>query len=103
MIQTLSPAETELYRRVDEVLHYLWDPLGVSEIPPVRDEYYSHLSNVYNLVQNTVDGKDIVDYLLFIECESMGIKISDRSRDRASEIAQILIEYRELLKEKPAR
>ena len=38
-----SREEIELYKRVDEVLHYLWDPIGVAEEPWARDEYYSYL------------------------------------------------------------
>lgn len=33
----------ELYRRVDEVLFYVWDPIGVANSPAARDEYYGYL------------------------------------------------------------
>ena len=38
----ISSLDEELYRRVDEVLHYLWDPIGVAGIPEARDEYYGY-------------------------------------------------------------
>jgi hypothetical protein len=25
--------EAELYQRLDEIIHYLWDPIGVSGVP----------------------------------------------------------------------
>jgi hypothetical protein len=37
------PKDKELYRRIDEVVHYLWDPIGVSDVPEARDEYHSYL------------------------------------------------------------
>lgn len=96
----LSPNELELYRRVDEVLHYLWDPIGVSLAPEARDEYYSYLPRVYSLLQKTTDGKDISEYLISIEQDSMGMTITEHIREHASEIANILIRYRELITKK---
>ena len=29
----MMPADSELYRRIDEVVHYLWGPIGISESP----------------------------------------------------------------------
>ena len=50
MGQKLPPDQMELYRRVDEVLHYLWDPIGVAGAPEARDEYYSYLPHVFSLL-----------------------------------------------------
>ena len=33
----------ELHRRTDEVLHYIWDPIGVSGVPTARDEYSGYV------------------------------------------------------------
>lgn len=35
----LEPREEELYRRIDEVFHYVWGPIRISGIPMARDEY----------------------------------------------------------------
>jgi hypothetical protein len=40
MGRKLSPEQNELYKRVDEVLHYVWDSIGVAGEPHARDEYY---------------------------------------------------------------
>jgi len=40
MKSDLNHQEKELYRRTDEILHYLWDPIGVSDTPQARDEYH---------------------------------------------------------------
>jgi len=100
MKQKLSPSEMELYQRTDEVLHYIWDPIKVSGVPEARDEYGPYLPYVYSLLRNTTDGKDISTYLLSIECESMGFKVTDQSREKVSEVVDILINYREWIKEK---
>ena len=46
MNKQLSPEHQELYGRVGEVLHYLWDPIGVSGVPQARDEYDSYVPQV---------------------------------------------------------
>jgi len=43
MGKMLPPKENELRQRTDEVLHYLWDPIGVAGAPGARDEYWSYL------------------------------------------------------------
>ncbi len=48
MGQELSPKENELYRRTHEVLHYIWDPVGVSDEPRARDEYQGYLPQFFH-------------------------------------------------------
>ena len=55
MGKKLEPKDEELYRRVDEVLHYILDPIGVSGIPQARDEYYSYLPGVFQLVKHNAE------------------------------------------------
>ncbi len=50
-LRKLSDRENELYQRVDEVLHYLWDPIGVSDVPGARDEYHSYVPQVFSLLK----------------------------------------------------
>ncbi len=38
MGQRLSPEDMAPYRAIDEVLHYIWDPIGISDAPEARDE-----------------------------------------------------------------
>ena len=40
------PKDAELYRRLDEVAHYIWDPIGISNVPDARDEYRAYLRDV---------------------------------------------------------
>lgn len=59
----LSSQDKELLRRIDEVLHYRWDPIGVAGVPQARDEYESYVPQVFQLLKETVDGRDVADYL----------------------------------------
>jgi hypothetical protein len=89
-----SKNENELYQRVDEVLHYIWDPIGISDIPEARDEYHSYLPVVYGLVKRGATVGEIADYLSSVTSEMMGLGLN---RDRDSEVAEILINWKECL------
>jgi len=92
MKEILSLKEKELYRRTDEILHYLWDPIGVSDAPQARDEYYSYLPRVFaRLIENSKD-HEIAAYLTKVEEGSMGMT---PNREKALNIAQMLIEAKE--------
>lgn len=88
----LPPDEAELYRRCDEVLHYVWDPIGVSGSPGARDEYHSYLPNVFALVKDNPDAEKISGYLLEVEVSSMGLP-GNPKRNRIA--TQTLLSWRE--------
>ena len=92
MKNKLKPHEYELYQRVDEVLHYLWDPIGISDQAYARDEYYSYLPNIFSTLLRTKDGKDIIENLIQIEEKLMGLS---PKRGRAEEVVDILLNYKE--------
>ena len=98
--QSLSAEDRELYQRTDEVLHYLWDPIHVSGVPQARDEYQSYLSQVFGLVTRSASAADIADYLTSIERDQMGLSITDQSKERNVEVADILLDYKEWINEK---
>jgi hypothetical protein len=92
----ISSLDEELYRRVDEVLHYLWDPIGVAGIPEARDEYYGYLPQVFNLLKANAGADEIANYLFEVATRSMGL---GESRDRDLQIAAILLEWKATLSE----
>ncbi len=98
MGKKLSPKDNELYRRCDEILHYLWDPIGVRGIPQTRDEYHAYSPVVFSLLKNRADERAIVDYLTKVERESMGL---DPRPERAHDVARVLIEFREHIFSQP--
>jgi hypothetical protein len=63
----------ELYRRVDEVLHYRWDPCQASDVPQARDEYYGYLPSIFSLVKGGADAVTIAEHLASIEQDRMGL------------------------------
>ena len=87
-----SLKETELYRRTDEVLHYLWDPCGISDTPQARDEYYGYLPSVYSLLHQGADAAKIASLLTKIEGKHMGLS---GNTDRNQRVGQLLVEWRE--------
>jgi hypothetical protein len=87
----LSPQDKELLRRIDEVLHYMWDPIGVAGVPQARDEYESYVPQVFRLLKETVDGKDVAGYLNGLSTEHMGMG-SNPSQD--AEVVEALLQWR---------
>jgi len=72
MGRRLSAADAEFYRRVDEVLHYLWDPCGVAGEPLARDEYGGYVGRVFSALKAGGGVEEIAEMLVGIEWEWMG-------------------------------
>jgi hypothetical protein len=90
----MSPEDTKLYKRCDEVLHYLWDPIGVAGEPRGRDEYDSYLPQVFMLLRESAGRDQVVNYLVQAEVESMGLS---GNRVRAERVAEMLVKWRECI------
>ena len=84
----------KLYRQVDEILHYMWDPIGVAGIAEARDEYHSYLPQIFQLVLKNSEKDKIADYLVEIETERMGLSENKKS---ALNVAEILLDAREVI------
>ena len=96
-----SPRDVELYQRVDEVLHYIWDPIGVSDMPAARDEYYSYLPTVFSLItQDENNDEKIAAYLVHVATERMGLH---ETKEHALEIVSILQDWKTTIDKKYAR
>jgi len=67
MKNKLNDQEKKLYRQTDEVLHYMWDPIGVKGIAQARDEYHSYLPHVFSLLLKGENTKQITETLLGIK------------------------------------
>ena len=77
----------ELTRRIDEVLYYLWDPIGVSDEPCARGEYSTYVDSIYNLVIQEEDTK-LITMLSEIESAYMGL---NKNMEKNKLIAKRLI------------
>lgn len=85
----------ELNQRIDEVLYYLWDPIGVSDEPCARAEYSSYSMTILKYVLED-DLNQIAIQLSKIETDSMGL-VSDKNRNL--KIAQRLLDYKYAVEE----
>lgn len=94
MGKRLDRQHAGLYRATDEVLHYLWDPIGVSDSAYARDEYWRYLPQVFGMLIDQSTKESIVEYLTEIEAHRMGLPPNE---ERANRIVEILFEYKEKL------
>ena len=83
----------ELERRVDEVLFYKWDPIGINHYVTARAEYRSYVTRILQEVK-AGDINRIVAQLKDIQVNSMGLGGED---DNAKEIAELLLSHKEAI------
>ena len=88
-----------LYRMVDEVLHYVWDPIGVADMPRARDEYYAYVPATFRLLRDGADETALAAHLDGIAAERMGLSPDDTHSLKAS---RMLIEWREIVRLSPS-
>lgn len=86
----------ELARRVDEVLFYVWDPIGVSDEPYARYEYASYVPEVLRLVEQNDDPAPVSLHLAQIERDYMGMT---PDKKRCDDTAALLLEHKKALRD----
>ncbi|RDV00214.1 hypothetical protein [Trinickia dinghuensis] len=91
MGQKFADSELELYGRVDEVLCYVWDPIGVAYSPAARDEYQGYLPKVFATLQEGVDATSVAAYLDSVAAESMGLNANPEHSKR---VAELLVDWK---------
>ena len=90
------PNDKELYRRIDEVAHYLWDPIGVSGVPEARDEYQSYVPQLFSRTKiGKVDG--IIDYMQWVVTDQMGMALDAL---KAKQAAEVMVAWKEAIDER---
>ena len=72
-MRRLRPPDLALSRAVDEVLHYLWDPIGVASFPEARDEYHGYLPHIFGMLKGGSIEDQHADYLGVVSTERMGL------------------------------
>ena len=91
MGRKLADIELELYRRVDEVLYYVWDPIGVATSPAARDEYQGYLPTVFTMLQEGMGASPIAAYLDDIATDRMGL---DANLEYSRRVAELLLDWK---------
>jgi hypothetical protein len=100
-IKTLYAA---VHERADEILQYMWDPIGVGHMPEARDEYSSYVPQVVRLLIEERSQQDLVRYLHDIESVHMGLSVTQDSVAHTEKTAATLIaHYRWLKKKEPTQ
>jgi hypothetical protein len=74
MGQKLPPDKLEFYKRIDEILFYKWDPIGVSDLDWSRDEYQAYLPQVFQLALKNDSPVPIAEYLTQITTDRMELR-----------------------------
>ena len=95
MDRKILPEDSELYRHIEEVVHYIWDPIGISEMPQARDEYASYMTAIFGRVKA---GKkdDIIEYMKWVASENMGLSFDE---EKAMKAASVMLEWKEYINE----
>jgi hypothetical protein len=96
MGQKLSEPDMTLYRRTDEILHFVWDPIGIAGHVGARDEYYMYLPAVFALVKQGASAAEIEQHLNQVALDRMGITDAASSAARA---AELLVDWRTSIEE----
>ena len=89
----MSSRDKELYRRIDEVAHYVWDPIGVSDTPYARDEYQSYVPQLFTHVKNG-DLTAVLDYMKWVVTDRMEISYDQARAQRA---AALMLEWKKAI------
>jgi len=90
----LEAGQVSLRQAVGEVLHYLWDPIGVAGVPQARDEYEGYVDPICDLLHRDVDMSLIAAHLVWIADQCMGLSGTE---DRAELAARRLLDWRDAL------
>jgi hypothetical protein len=81
-----------VHHRVDEILHYMWDPIGVSGTPEARDEYDSYVPGIVKMLLDGAEPKMIEGRLHSIATKSMGLSGSEAARESTQKVVRTLVE-----------
>jgi hypothetical protein len=90
----------EVTRRIGEILHYMWDPIGVRGIPQARDEYDGYVHQVFAHLERGAPESEISQLLASITAERMGLEKTEAAAKHDAEISNLLVQHFSILKKK---
>ncbi len=94
MGRKLPPEQLELYKRIDEILFYKWDPIGISDSDWARDEYHAYLPRAFSIVLKSESPEKLADYLTMVTTESMELSAAP---DHDLAISKLIMELKDSL------
>ena len=92
MAYRICPKDQDLLRIIGDVLHYVWDPIGVAGPPQARDEYDGYVGPVFTLLRSGASDSEISSHLETIASERMGLP---GRKDLADAAAVLLTDWRD--------
>jgi len=92
----LTQEQKALYRRVDEIVFYRWDPLGISDSDWPRDEYETYVPRIFGAVIGNDSPEPIAALLGSIQMEFLGLC---QSQQRNLAVAEQMLSIKAALNE----
>jgi hypothetical protein len=89
-----------VHHRVDEILHYIWDPIGIGGVAMARDEYDGYVPTVVKMLFGGESKEAIARYLHEVAGGRMGLTVGSRPSDHVEEVAELLLDHYEALRKK---
>jgi hypothetical protein len=68
----LTSEEREIYKAINDILYYDWDPIGITNLAP-ENEYQTYTSQIFSLFIHGADVDVIADKLHDIETSIIGV------------------------------
>ena len=65
---------------IRDVLVHVWDPIGTADAIRILDKYDAYLADIEALLDSAATDRSIASYLLWIETERMGLRLTDSER-----------------------
>ena len=94
MTDKLGPEEKALHRAVGEVLHYIWDPIGVAGSVQARNEYDGYIAQVCSLLWQDASALQISEHLVKLADQNMDLPDTQARADLAT---RKLLEWRDAI------
>lgn len=79
---------------MSEIVHYMWDPIGVCDIPEAHDEYSGYVPAIFGYVK-AGDRENLRAYLRWAEGEHMGLAYNEQKAER---VIESLMRWKEVLR-----
>ena len=84
----LAERARSLHCQIRETLLNEWDPIGVHDMNEAQDEYDGYIPTIYSFLIARKTSNEVLDYLLWLENEHMGLKAD---RQRTQHVAEKLL------------